>query len=1269
MQISMDSNNLKFKTLSLNVRGIRTFEKRKSIFNWLTKQNSDICFLQETYSTEEIENQWKKQWSGDIFFAHGSNHSRGVAILIRKSFDFKLKSIRSDEEGRYLILETTIQDIPFLLVNIYAPNTTTKQSLFFQTLSELIYDEGYNEFDYKIILGGDLNVTMDPDLDCSGGNPVLKDSVKCVEDIMLNYDLVDIWRIRNPNSKKFSWRQKKPIVQRRLDYWLISDLLQDDVVKVDIVTAIRTDHHAITLEIDSINDQQRGPSFWKFNNSLLDDDLFVERLRENFPKWIDEINFCDDSRIKWDWMKYKIRGESISYSKLKAKERRNRIQTIEDRLKMCEEKIAESPTQENLANLESAKTEYEKEYDYIVRGSIIRSRATWFEQGERNNKYFLNLENRNKKKSCIRKLIRANGEETTVPDTIMTEIHSFYSELYDEKPGIQGDYSTCPFLEDTLSSPKLTDSMRETCEGQLTYSECFKVLSTFSNDKTPGNDGLTIEFYKFFWSEIGTFLVDSLNYAHFHGELSHSQKQAVITLIEKKDKDRRWIKNWRPISLVNVDVKIGSKAIAKRLENVLPHIIHYDQNAFVKGRTIFDATRTISDVLEFTKMRNYQGIMTAIDFEKAFDSLNWNFLHKSLEFFGFGESFLGWIKTFYTNISSCVINNGFSTPTFNVKRGVRQGDPLSPSLFIIVLELLALSIRNNDQIKGIAVDGSEIKLVIFADDMTSFVRDKLSHRTLFDTIDLFSAYSGLKVNHDKTEILLLGNMEVNSSELGVNEISKVIKILGVHFTFNHSLFYKLNFESIEKSLRGLLKSWSWRGLTLLGKIQVIKSFAVPKILYRVVLISNKKEFIKKINTLLYSFVWKGKDKVKRTAFINPIEKGGLKMPNIESMISAQRIICIKRYLSTDPASWKLFLDFYLKKVGGKFLFHCNFNYTKLPIILPEFYKECVVAWTLLSEDNPSSSSDIANQVIWNNQFICIGSKSIYNSRLIDLGIVRIGDLYDTRGEFKSNKEPLYSTLSPVEHFLLFSLFNAFPQEWRKILKTNKNSISSKTHDLIQTDFELRIEGKKVNFQNLKSKSLYDNFVSKISSIPTAQKKYNEAFSTHTFQLDWGKIYLLPFKTTLDTKLREFQYKILNRILYTNKMLFKFKKVVSPLCDFCEKELETIEHLFFHCTKVSTFWDELKVVLNSLDIAIRFDIKNVLFGILDADNISILVNYILLESKYFIYRCKLNKGSLCVRLLVDKFRKTFQTERFIAKKNNKIHFHNKKWKPLLPLIQQ
>ena len=134
----MDRNNLKFKAISLNVCGICTFKKRKSILNWLIKQNADICFLQETYSTEEIETKWKTQWPGGMLFAHGSVHSRGAAILICNGFDFKNKSCRSDEEGRYLILEVSIEDASFLLVNVYAPNITTKQSSFFLTLSDLI---------------------------------------------------------------------------------------------------------------------------------------------------------------------------------------------------------------------------------------------------------------------------------------------------------------------------------------------------------------------------------------------------------------------------------------------------------------------------------------------------------------------------------------------------------------------------------------------------------------------------------------------------------------------------------------------------------------------------------------------------------------------------------------------------------------------------------------------------------------------------------------------------------------------------------------------------------------------------------------------------------------------------------------------------------------------------------------------------------------------------------------------------------------------------
>ena len=161
--------------------------KRKSIINWLINQSADISFLQETYSTVEIANNWRKQWPSEFFFSHGS-------------LDFKLISSRVDNEGRYLILEAIIQDTTFLLINIYAPNKTSNQSSFFQALSELIPVEELRESNYKFVIGGDFNVVLQPSLDCWGGNATLKESVKVLEDLLIQYDLVDIWRVRNPKK-------------------------------------------------------------------------------------------------------------------------------------------------------------------------------------------------------------------------------------------------------------------------------------------------------------------------------------------------------------------------------------------------------------------------------------------------------------------------------------------------------------------------------------------------------------------------------------------------------------------------------------------------------------------------------------------------------------------------------------------------------------------------------------------------------------------------------------------------------------------------------------------------------------------------------------------------------------------------------------------------------------------------------------------------------------------------------------------------------------
>lgn len=308
----MVGSNLAFKLLSLNARGIRSFEKRKAVFGWLLKQKADLFFLQETYSTKNVENVWKKQWKGEIFFSHGSQHSRGVLILIKNSLEFKLTSVRSDKEGRFIFLEAFVQDQKFLFVNIYAPNKLSEQTLFFDQIKDELDNSGIDD-DCRIIIGGDFNVILDPDLDGFGGKPKLKESVKQIENICLLRDLVDIWRIRNPEIKRFTWRQKTPLIQRRLDFWFIDNALQEEIDQADIIPSIKLDHSAILLSINGIEEQIRGPSFWKFNASLLDDKDYVTLINSRYEVWVEEFKDIDDPRLFWDLIKYRTLREMSNF--------------------------------------------------------------------------------------------------------------------------------------------------------------------------------------------------------------------------------------------------------------------------------------------------------------------------------------------------------------------------------------------------------------------------------------------------------------------------------------------------------------------------------------------------------------------------------------------------------------------------------------------------------------------------------------------------------------------------------------------------------------------------------------------------------------------------------------------------------------------------------------------------------------------------------------------------------------------------------------------
>ena len=380
--------------------------------------------------------------------------------------------------------------------------------------------------------------------------------INAIDEIQSEFSLHDIWRLKNPTTQSFTWARCSPFVFCRLDYWLISDKLHDLVSKVDIIPSIKTDHSAIILEIEEIRACGRGPGFWKLNTSLLSDENYKTMINNKLPTWLEEGKGLDDPRSIWDWIKFNIRSNSIIFSKQIASIRRKQEEELNQKYQASLSAFQINPCDNTRVTMERCKRDLELLYEDKVEGIILRARARWHEHGEKNSKYFLNLEKRNHIKKHIRKL-HISGVISTDPFKIMDSQRQFYSNLYKSK-NVNLESVESTFFFDNPLLPKLSSDSRENCEGRITADECQNVLNTFATGKTPGNDGIPIEFYKTFWPLLGEILVKAFNEAFVKKEMSTSQRQAIITLVEKKDKDRTYLENWRPISLINVDAKIAS---------------------------------------------------------------------------------------------------------------------------------------------------------------------------------------------------------------------------------------------------------------------------------------------------------------------------------------------------------------------------------------------------------------------------------------------------------------------------------------------------------------------------------------------------------------------------------------------------------------------------------------------------------------------------------------------------------------------------------------
>ena len=308
-----------------------------------------------------------------------------------------------------------------------------------------------------------------------------------------------------------------------------------------------------------------------------------------------------------------------------------------------------------------------------------------------------------------------------------------------------------------------------------------------------------------FWKKIGRFIVRSINDGFTKGVLSVTQREGIITCIPKNNKPRNQIKNYRPISLLNCIYKIASGVIALRIKNTLQKLIHADQTGFIAGRYMGENTRLVYDVMHFTEENNIPGLLLLIDFEKAFDSVSWSFLYKVLDFFGFGNSTISLIKLFNNNARLSVNLGGHLSPFCNINRGCRQGDPVSPFLFILCVEILGIMKRNNKNINGIIIKEREHKLSQYADDPLFFLDG--TSKSLNETLNVlseFSNFSGLKVNFDKTHAVWIGLKKYSTASIKTRwklSWGKInFKLLGIMFNVNLDQIQTINYtDKLQKN--------------------------------------------------------------------------------------------------------------------------------------------------------------------------------------------------------------------------------------------------------------------------------------------------------------------------------------------------------------------------------------------------------------------------------------------------------------------------------------
>ena len=371
--------------ITRNCNGLRNKVKRQICFQWFKKQKADIVLIQETHWCKDIEHIIRSEWKGSAFFNHGTRNARGVAILIKKQSEFKLMSEYKDQNGRFLLVQCKVHEHIYIVVNVYAPNIHVKREVFFKSLHDLLRQKfNMNSLQTQLIIGGDFNCVLNPKVDTFNVKTKYKTPMS-LKQMMKNCKLIDIWRIINFEKRQYTWRNKNVHSASRIDFVLISKNIKNYVVKTDIRPVVTGDHNAVTVILKN-KEVTSGPGFWKFNSSLLTQNDYCENVRKIIQDAILEKNNSSMSwRDAWELCKIRIKEYSINFCKNK-KIKKDDVILLENKLKILNEKMFDKDNEHIkgiIDEYEKITEQLEKIYKAKCKGSIIRSRVKWFEEGEK----------------------------------------------------------------------------------------------------------------------------------------------------------------------------------------------------------------------------------------------------------------------------------------------------------------------------------------------------------------------------------------------------------------------------------------------------------------------------------------------------------------------------------------------------------------------------------------------------------------------------------------------------------------------------------------------------------------------------------------------------------------------------------------------------------------------------------------------------------------------------------------------------------------------